>query len=412
MPYFSLMTIDPISKQNTKVLKIAIFSGSIPSTTFIEHLIEGVAQWHEVLLFGVVDRPINYRNKRVVMHRTPRYHWMNLGVTSYRSIKLLLSRPRHFLKLIEAVKPYYSFYAKWIWFSKLLPIVLYRPDIFHIQWARDLEFYICLKELFHIPVVVSLRGAHINYTPIIQPEVADLYRNTFPKVDIFHAVSKAIIKKAESYGDIRSRTKMIHSPVPKLFFDSFSLIKKYDKPKIEVVSVGRFHWIKGYRYALDALQFLKEWNYDISYTIVGPIQTTEDIAFQINQLNLEDHVHVLPHMEQDVLIDFVKSKDVLLLTSIEEGIANVVLEAMALGVPVISTNCGGMSEVVFPNETGWLVPERDAEEIANAIVKVSRTKEHDLQRITQKAHDFVKIQFDSEDSIKQFLELYEGIMEK
>ena len=63
-----------------------------------------------------------------------------------------------------------------------------------------------------------------------------------------------------------------------------------------------------------------------------------------------------------------RSFDVLLLPSLNEGIANVVLEAMAIGVPVISTDCGGMSEVVILDTTGWLLPVRDSKAIAKGLI--------------------------------------------
>ena len=53
--------------------------------------------------------------------------------------------------------------------------------------------------------------------------------------------------------------------------------------------------------------------------------------------------------------ELIKNADILLLSSVEEGIANVVLEAMALGTLVVSTECGGMNEVIKNNENGFLV---------------------------------------------------------
>jgi colanic acid/amylovoran biosynthesis glycosyltransferase len=68
-----------------------------------------------------------------------------------------------------------------------------------------------------------------------------------------------------------------------------------------------------------------------------------------------------------------------------------------------------MTEVVIPKETGWLVPVRDPEALANAIVEIKDTSEAELQDITKNAHHFVQEHFNAEDSIQQFLELYESI---
>ena len=54
-----------------------------------------------------------------------------------------------------------------------------------MQWARDLEFYAFLKTRFDIPMVVSLRGAHMHYTPIVSPYIADVYRAIFPEIKGF-----------------------------------------------------------------------------------------------------------------------------------------------------------------------------------------------------------------------------------
>jgi colanic acid/amylovoran biosynthesis glycosyltransferase len=130
----------------------------------------------------------------------------------------------------------------------------------------------------------------------------------------------------------------------------------------------------------------------------------------MHQLELEQHITLIGAMPQEDLIETLKSYDVLLLSSVEEGIANVVLEAMAVGLAVISTDCGGMAEVVGHKGTGWLVPVRDPQAIADAIVEVSETSELELQHITQNAHQFVKTHFNAEDGIRRFHELYERVM--
>lgn len=391
-----------------KRLKIAIFSGVIPSTTFIEHLIEGVAETHKVLLFGVVNTRKHYASKHVKIYSTPKSHIVNLVFTVYRLLLLLLSRPRAAYLLFKEVSSYTRLYDRWIWFSKFLPIVLYRPDVLHLQWARDIEFYAFLQDVFHIPIVVSFRGAHINYTPILQPEVAAIYKRTFPKLRAFHAVSEAIAVEAQQYGASSECIRVIHSP---LNFKAlhFKRAPIHFGATLRLLSVGRFHWKKGYRYALSALSLLKQQGVNVEYTIVSSNAINEELLFQIHQEGLEDSVTIKSGLSQDDLFRFMSRFDVMLLPSLEEGIANVVLEAMALGVPVISTDCGGMREVVKPGETGWLVPVRDAEALANAVVDVMQTDAQVLERIVQQAHDFVKAEFAAEDSIGQFLELYEGV---
>jgi colanic acid/amylovoran biosynthesis glycosyltransferase len=361
-------------------------------------------------LFGVVAKPKEYESENIKIYRTPYSHVLNLLYTIWRSIHLLFKNPKDLATLINEIKTYPTLYDQWISFSKFLPMILYKPDMVHMQWARDLEFYMFLKRRFQIPLIVSLRGAHINYSPIVEPELADIYRETFKEVSGFHAVSKAIALEAEKYGAISTKTKVIYSMIPKRFFDAYTPYVKKEKRTLEWLSIGRFHWKKGYSYALDALLILKQSGFDVSYTIVGPRQYTEAILFQIHDLGLQDQVTLIDHVSQQQLIALMTSKDGLILPSLEEGIANVVIESMAMGLPVVSTDCGGMAEVVIPNETGWLVPVRSPGALAKAIIEVTKASEKELQRITKQAHELVKDQFDAEKSINRFLELYQEVL--
>ena len=390
-------------------LKIAIFSGAIPSTTFIEHLIDGVAKHHQVLLFGVIEKEKHYESKNIRVYKTPYSHILNLCYTVWRLLKLGFTRPKDVIKLFKEISKYNRLYDKWIWFSKFLPIILYRPDIFHMQWTRDLEFYTFLKTRFDIPMVVSLRGAHMHYTPIVLPYIADVYRAIFPAIDRFHAVSESMSQAAQHFGAQKKQIQVIHSPISKSVLGQYLTYKK-NATSFRIGFVGRFHWVKGVRYAFEACTILNSQKFDYNFTVVSSNTPTEEVLFKLNQLQLQNSVNIKSELSQEKLFEVMKSFDVLLLPSLNEGIANVVLEAMAMGIPVISTDCGGMSEVVINNTTGWLVPIRDPKAIAKAIVEVSETSEQEIQRITQNAHNFVKKHFNADNSIKKFLELYEDVI--
>ncbi|MCF1191228.1 glycosyltransferase [Mangrovimonas sp. AS39] len=394
-----------------QTVKIAIFSGVIPSTTFIEHVITGVGKQHEVLLFGVKKRSVRYSSKQIRIHETPSSHYLNLVVSAYRLMLLGVKSPKSVLLLFKEIQKYPKIYNKWIWFTKFLPIVLYRPDILHLQWARDMEFYWFLKERFGIKIVLSLLGSHINYSPILIPKMADIYRKTFPQVDAFHAVSQAISWEAQKYYAPAQKIKVIHSPIKEKTFDFYRPPTKHGNRPLELVSVGRHHWVKGYIYALLALAYLRDHlGIVCHYTIIAQGEVPESLLFMRYQLGLETLVRFQSGLPQETLFVKIQEYDALLLPSLNEGIANVVLEAMALGVPVISTNCGGMAEVVHPCETGWLVPVREPEAMANAVMDVINTPEQALQLIAQNAHDFVKAQFSAKERIAEFLKLYHEVL--
>ena len=104
------------------------------------------------------------------------------------------------------------------------------------------------------------------------------------------------------------------------------------------------------------------------------------------------------------------TSNLLLLPSLNEGIANVVLEAMAMSLPVISSDCGGMSEVVKHRETGWLVPIRNPKAIADAVIDYSQTSNKELSNIVKNANELIKSEFNTKENIAQFINLYKSVM--
>lgn len=393
-------------------LKIAVFSGTIPSTTFIEKLITELSKHHKILLFGVKGKVKKYDSTNIKVYDTPKSHFKNLMISLYRVLCLLIKNPKAILILYKEVKKYQTLYRKWIWVTKFLPIVLYKPDILHIQWAKNLPHYFFLKSDFNIKIVLSLRGAHINYSPIVNNQLAKQYKNLFPKIDGFHAVSKAIAKESEIYGAKKEKVKVIYSIVSDLFFKAYKTPHQSKNKKLKIVTVGRPHWIKGYRYALEAMQVLKEKNIDFCFDIIGIDKQQEELLYQIHQSGLKNYITLLPKIKQTELIERLKAYDVFLLSSLKEGIANVVLEAMALGLPVISTNCGGMNEVIIHNKTGFLVPIRDKSAIAEALITFNNLNVIDKKLIIENAHLKIKEQFKIEEITTKFCELYDSIMDQ
>jgi colanic acid/amylovoran biosynthesis glycosyltransferase len=83
---------------------------------------------------------------------------------------------------------------------------------------------------------------------------------------------------------------------------------------------------------------------------------------------------------------------VLLMPSLEEGIPNVVVEAMAIGLPVISTNCGGVPELIEDKVNGWLVPIRDPAALAEAISSFVALPLNEIQEVRSAARKKVEEQ--------------------
>jgi len=378
-------------------LKIAIYTGAVPPIeSFINRLVEGLAQsGHQVYLFGkrrTAYRPAHENIKLFPSARTAPGRWWQLWRNYWQ---LRLYAPADWRKLRDHIRREYP-KANWrqrnaLW-SQYLPVLLHRPDIFHLQWAKAIEKWHFLSPLFGIKVVLSLRGAHINYSPLVDPQLAAAYRRYLPEVDGFHAVSEHIGREAQTYGARPERIRVCYSGLPQNIVegDYPPLRKRAPGAPLRVLSIGRDHWKKGYLYALDAVQLLRERGLPVQYEMILSTGAREELIYHRHDLGLEDRVTFLPKMPNREVMRKLAATDLFLLPSLSEGIANVVLEAMAAGRPVVSTDCGGMPELIDDGRNGFLVPVRNARALADRIEQVAALPQAQLERIARAAHQTIR----------------------
>lgn len=181
-----------------------------------------------------------------------------------------------------------------------------------------------------------------------------------------------------------------------------------EQATLKIISVGRAHWIKDYPTAIQACKILKEKNIDFHYTIIGALGD-EETLFLVHELGLSDHVTLTGKMPQDQVFKEVQNADLMLLPSIEEGIANVAVEAMALGTPVISTDCGGMQELITHNKEGMIVPTRNPQAIAEEVMRFQTLEKEQIKQIIQAARTKVEQQHTEEMMVEGMMNLYNSV---
>lgn len=384
-------------------LKIAIYSGVIPTSTFIERLIHGLASSNacEIYLFGAIQKDINYNlNVKVAGYKNVKWH-KTFQLIKF-SVLLFLFRRKDKKKLDAILK--FQKRNSLLDKVKFYPVLWHKPDIFHLQWAKGLKDWIWVKE-FGIKLVLSLRGSQINHSPIADNGLAELYKDNFPKVDAFHAVSKAIGLEAEKYAAQREKIKVVYSG---LDLDCVKNEVEKQDSLFKMLSIGRPHWVKGYTYALDACKILKDKGIKFKYTIIGAAGNIE-LAYQIKDLNLQDEVVLLNRKPFNDVKAMIQESSLLVLPSLKEGLANVVLEAMSLHILVLTTDCGGMTEVIEDNHNGFVVPIRNSEKMAMKMMEISKMPNSDIIAITQNAVKTVKTQHNEQQLITGMLRLYQNL---
>jgi glycosyltransferase involved in cell wall biosynthesis len=129
----------------------------------------------------------------------------------------------------------------------------------------------------------------------------------------------------------------------------------------------------------------------------------------VSELELNPHVRLLGEVRD--IPALLAGASLLVLPSISEGISLTLLEAMARGLPVVATDVGGNAEVVLDGETGLLVPARNPERLAEAILKVYRDPELGRQ-MGLRGHRRVTEHFDSRRMVANYEKMYESLLDQ
>jgi colanic acid/amylovoran biosynthesis glycosyltransferase len=262
-----------------------------------------------------------------------------------------------------------------------LPFAGRHWDVIYFPWNATAITYWPLLE--QAPAVISCRGAQINVSPHNPDRAAlrDGLRDSFARAAAVHCVSEAIRDEATHYGLDPAKAVVIRPavdaelfcpPVARDVYPASSAASARDKNSaphapLRVVTTGAIIWRKGYEYALMGVRQLIDRGAPVQFDIIGVGDEMQRLLFTIQDLGLDEQVHWHGRLPSADVVNRLRQADVFLLSSLSEGIANAVLEAMACGLPVVTTSAGGMGEAVRDGVEGFLVPPYDAPAIADAL---------------------------------------------
>jgi glycosyltransferase involved in cell wall biosynthesis len=170
-------------------------------------------------------------------------------------------------------------------------------------------------------------------------------------------------------------------------------------------SVGRLDPSKGHAYFLRALAQLDP-GHPFRAVLVGDGPQRHRLQRIAEKLGLADRVQLLG-VRRDVA-EIVAASDVFVLASLNEGLSQAMLEAMALGTPVVATDVGGTADAVVPGRTGWLVPAGDATVLATAIAQALDDRRQATTRATA-ARELIQEEFSWASHLARLEDLYRAV---
>ena len=189
--------------------------------------------------------------------------------------------------------------------------------------------------------------------------------------------------------------------------DLDSLPKRAETPEKRILAAGRFERKKGFDVLIEACRQLMRRGREVPLTLVGdgPLKAT------LARASSDLPVTISPWMTHDDLMHEIASAGVVAVPSViasdgdRDGIPNILVEAMAIGTPVVGSDVGGIGEVIHDGETGRLVAPGEVEALAGAIAKML-DDESAAARMASRASELVRREFRIEDTVTTLQTLF------
>jgi len=277
------------------------------------------------------------------------------------------------------------------------------------SWNTLLEGYIAAK-LSGIPI--KIHGEHGTFEEsFIKNKLQKYLWGKFDSVTVVAGVLKTIMENNFNFQN--GNVTIVYNGINKKnYYPSKSLKDEVRdefgiKDSFVVGTVGRYHPVKDHITLFKAIKNIKPKIPNIKLMLVGGEQVgtnvTKTYQREIEKMDIKDEVVFVPFTS--TVVKSLNSFDIFVLSSISEGCSNVILEAMACGLPVIASNTGGNPELVVENESGLLFKVGDDKALGDKILRLyfekelrSKFGENNLKRI----HDL----FTLEKTVKNYQDLF------
>ncbi len=237
------------------------------------------------------------------------------------------------------------------------------------------------------------------------------------RIEKFIAISNFVKKKLIRDGIFSEKIVVVHNGL-----DIKEIEKKYSKSLLSKLSkesfglkkddstvgfIGRLEPVKGVEYFLMAIPYVKKEITDIKFMVVGEGSLKNSLKELVEKLKIENNV-IFTGFRKDVY-KIIKTIDILVVPSLIETLSSVSIEAGVFKKPVIATSVGGIPEVVEDGVTGLLVPSKDPERMAEAILQL--LKDEDLRmKMGEAGRKKVESFFNIEQTVKKTEEIYDKLL--
>jgi glycosyltransferase involved in cell wall biosynthesis len=281
-------------------------------------------------------------------------------------------------------------------------------DIMFLNMSQDLKFGGITGKIAGLDRIIYRRGLAVP--------IKDRFYNKF----LFNkcltnviansiAVKKSLLKNTSSWFK-KGKIDIIYNGVDleriksEIDQNNSNLRKEFniDAEEILISKIGRLTEQKGHKYLFEALSIVKNDYYKFTVLIVGKGDSEKELKTMVSKYNLENHI-IFTGFRSDIY-NILNQSDFLVHTALWEGCPNTILEAMAVGTPIVASNIPSVEEILINEDVGYLAENKNPKDIASKMIKM--IKNANRNQLSFNARKLIEKQFTTEimvNNIKKIL---------
>lgn len=286
-----------------------------------------------------------------------------------------------------------------------------KPDILHAHDYKTNVLAIALRRWCDAVAMTTMHGSGVWGRRVALYYRLD--RWSLPRMDFVVAVSPDQYETAMSYGVCPSRCTMIHNAIDGAHFrrtmDASLVRNRLGLPLDRVIigAVGRLSREKGFDNLIAAVHLAAQKGQNLHLIIAGDGDERIPLTQLIAKLGCHDRVQLLGHRSD--IIELFHCMDIFVLSSHREALPNVVLEAMALEVPVIATRVAGVPDVIQDQQNGLLTDPGDCHALADSITQLAENRSL-RARLSAAARKTIEERFSFAHRMEKMRDVYDRVL--
>ncbi len=325
------------------------------------------------------------------------------------------------MEMVPALRRAIHPWRDWVSYLRLKRILRdFQPDVVHTHSAKGGILGRAAARAVGVPAIIhGVHGAPFHpYQSAVAREVfRACERWAAPKCDAFVSVADAMTDlMVDAKVAPREKFTTVYSGMEVEPFLQANEHRErvrgelgYGPEHVVVGKVARLFHLKGHEYVIEAASQVVQANPNVRFLFIGDGILTEQYTETIRKAGLQDYFHLTGLVPPARIPELIGAMDVVVHTSLREGLARVLPQGLIAGKPVVSYDVDGAREVVLTGETGYLLPPKSIEPLADALIELAGDEELRLRLGGEGRRRFTD-QFRHEEMTRQLRELYERLL--